>query len=423
MRYEQPRAVGFPEAAGELRAALVEATACRALSAGRLTADLSGGLDSTSLVLLTTRVADTEVLAVTHADATSRNEDVAYAQRAAAGRVNLKHAVIEDRDGLFFDDLLCAPATDQPFPDAARWRMRAAYQQVCVDYGSTTHLTGSGADTLLSVSPYYLADLAREGNVRALWEHALGRARLRRLPVHSVLNGAVRLSRTTHALGLQRLAEEITAGPVRPARRESPARLHWCTSSGARAWLTADARRYLARRACEAAEICHVMPAQTSRHRWLAELGEFGTYEAELRNQAQATGLPHHAPFRDNAVVRPALAVPIHERASTTVQKPLLGAALRDLVPDWLLTRRTKGAYDGNAYIGLRRNTPVLRELITNGRLAAEGWIDATAAVTELERLAIGVPGRLAALEALVATELWMHQHRRDGAPTGTTHG
>jgi asparagine synthase (glutamine-hydrolysing) len=230
--YERPRSMGFSEAAEELRTALVVATGARARSSHRLTADLSGGLDSTSLVVLATAATDAQVMAVTHADATSCNEDVTYARRAAAGRANLKHIVVQDGDGLFFDDLLAAPRTDQPFPDAARWRMRAAYQQVCVDHASTAHLTGSGADTLLSVSPYYLADLAREGDVRALWEHALARARLRRLPVRSVLTGAVRLSHTSHALGLRHLADEITAGPAHPTRQESLAR---CTGARPRA--------------------------------------------------------------------------------------------------------------------------------------------------------------------------------------------
>jgi asparagine synthase (glutamine-hydrolysing) len=273
------------------------------------------------------------------------------------------------------------------------------------------HLTGSGADTLLATSPSYLADLARSRDMSALMHHCLARARLRNLPVYAVIAAAVRLSRTTHAAALRHLAQDLATDPV-IARPEPPARLHWVMASGLRTWLTPEARRCLSLRAATAAERCTIPPSRTSSHRAWAELREFGTYEAELRNQAHALGLPHHAPYLDNAVVRAAMAVPATARASTTVQKPLLGAALHGLVPEWLLRRRTKGAYDGNAYAGLRRHTDVLRELLTRGELAAEGWIDASAACVELDRLAAGVPGRLAALEALVAAELWLHQHR-----------
>ncbi|MEU7488080.1 albusnodin/ikarugamycin family macrolactam cyclase [Streptomyces sp. NPDC042319] len=409
--YETPRILPFSDAAGELREALVTAVASRARAAGRLTADFSGGLDSTSLVLLAADAGEGDVLAVTDADATSVNEDVTYAQRAAAGRPGVRHALITDRGGLFFAELLNAPATDQPFPDAARWRMRAAYQRPCIVHGSDVHLTGSGADTLLATSPSYLADLARTRDTAALLHHCLARARLRHLPVYSVLAAAVRLSRTTHAEALRRLARDIATDPT-TARPAPPARLHWVMASGLRAWLTPDARRLLSLRAAGAAEQCTVRPGETSSHRAWAELREFGTYEAELRNQANALGLPHHAPYLDNAVVRAAMAVPVIARASTTVQKPLLGAALQGLVPDWLLQRRTKGAYDGNAYTGLRRNAHLLHELLGHSELAAEGWIDATAARTEVDRLAAGVPGRLAALESLITAELWLHQHR-----------
>ncbi|MDI3405947.1 albusnodin/ikarugamycin family macrolactam cyclase [Streptomyces cavernicola] len=410
-KYEEPRTVPFEAAAAELREALLTGIASRTQAAGKITADFSGGLDSTSLALLATGTAGAEVFAVTHADTTSRNEDVEYALRAAADQPGLRHELVSASDGLFFSELLGAPGTDQPFPDAARWRMRAAYQRPCTDHGSDLHLTGSGADTLLSASPFYLADLARERKVSDLMRHCLARARLRHLPTYAVAAGAAQLSRTTHARALQHLAYDLAARPGR-RRPESQARLHWIRASGASAWLTPDARRCLSLRAASAAEGCSIPSSETSRHRAWAELHEFGTYEAELRNQSHGVGLPHHAPFLDSAVVRAAMAIPVRERASTTAQKPLLGAALKGLVPDWLLARRTKGAYDGNAYTGLRRNVDVLRHLLAESRLAAEGWIDRAVAGVELERLAAGVPGNLAALEALITTELWLQRQR-----------
>ncbi|MEV0598499.1 albusnodin/ikarugamycin family macrolactam cyclase [Streptomyces sp. NPDC050315] len=423
--YEEPRLLSFTDAASELREALVTAVTSRARAAERLTADFSGGLDSTSLVLLAADTANTDVLAVTDADATSLNEDVNYAQRAAQGQRKVHHALVTDPEGLFFAELLAAPVTDQPFPDAARWRMRASYQRPCIEHRSDVHLTGSGADTLLAASPSYLADLVRLRDASVLLHHCLARARLRHFPVYAVVAAAVRLSRTTHSEALRHLARDIAAAPA-TARPEPPARLHWVMASGLRAWLTPEARRRLSLRATTAADHCTIHPRDTSIHRAWAELREFGTYEAELRNQAHALGLPHHAPYLDNAVVRAAMAIPTAARSSTTAQKPLLGAALQGLVPDWLLRRRTKGAYDGNAYAGIRRNADVLHDLLAQSELAAEGWIDASAARVELERLASGVPGRLAALEALVTAELWLHQHRSrpviDTAPEASAH-
>lgn len=407
--YEEQRRLPFEDAALELREALLEAVTYRVKTAERLTADFSGGLDSTSLALLA-HAAGADLLAVTHVDEASRNEDVQYAQRAARGKKNLRHVLVTDDEGLFFAGLPEAPHTDQPFPDAARWRLRAAHQRVCIEYGSDLHLGGSGADMLLSAPRTYLADLARERDLAALLRHSRAKARLRHRPLYAVAAEAIRLSRTPYSLTLQHLAGDIAAGRPQPAGQ-----VGWVRPSSVCAWLTPQARRHIALRAAEAAEIAEeaeVPAEEVSRHCARSELYEYGVYEAELRNQSHAMGLPHHAPFLDNQVVRAAMAVSVREHASLTVQKPLLGAALDGLVPFWLLARRTKGSYSGNACTGIRRHAAELRELITGGRLTAEGWLDGDAALRELERLAVGVPGRFAALEAVIAAELWIRQQR-----------
>ncbi|NGO70009.1 albusnodin/ikarugamycin family macrolactam cyclase [Streptomyces boncukensis] len=410
--YEPRRTVPFQQAAREFRESLVAAVQCRARSAWRLTADFSGGLDSTSVALLALRDG-AELFGVTHHPTSqSDNDDLYYARQAAAGQTGLTHREVRDERGLFFEDLHKAPPTDQPFPDAARWRMRYAYQRHCAEWGSDVHLTGSGGDTLLTASPFYLADLTRTGGSGRFARHCLLRARLRHFPVYTVAARALLTSRTSNAQALRRLARDLTTGaPVPPPHRASRESLGWMRLSAVRSWLTDAARDELSRRLLRAAEECAVPVCETSRHRYVAELHEFGSWEAELRTQAEGMGVPHHAPLLDSTVVRAALAVPVVGHASTVVQKPLLEAALHGLVPDWLLHRSTKGAYFGSAYTGLRRNADTVRELIASSRLAAEGWIDAGAALAEVDRLTAGAAGKWSALEALTTTEMWLAQH------------
>ncbi|MFE0059930.1 albusnodin/ikarugamycin family macrolactam cyclase [Streptomyces sp. NPDC059003] len=409
--YEQPRTLTFGEAASELREALLASVQARVRSGGRLTADFSGGLDSTSVALLALREG-AELFGVTHyPEGVSDNDDITYARRAAAGQGRFTHHVVDDESGLFFDDLASAPPTDQPFPDAARWRMRYTYQRRCAEHGTDVHLTGSGGDTLLTAAPYYLADLV---GTRLFLQHCVLRARLRHLPLRTVAARAVLTSRTSNADALRRMARDLTdAKPVPPPHKAAREALGWMRLSAARVWLTADARDHLADLLIQAARACAVPREQTSRHRHHAELNEFGTWEAELRTQAEGFGVPHHAPLLDSPVVRAALAVPLPAHASPAVQKPLLGAALDGLVPDWLLTRPTKGAYFGNAYTGLRRNAPAVRELLASSRLAAEGWIDTDAALEEVDRLTAGATGKWSALEAVITTEMWLAQLTR----------
>ncbi len=406
----QPREAAFGEAAEALREALVTAVERRAISVERVSADFSGGLDSTSIALLAAR-AGHEVFAVTRDDPTSRKDDVLFAERAAACDPLIRHVVVGgDDEALFFDRMDAAPRTDQPYTDAARWSLRHSYHRHVLAYGSQLHFTGSGGDTLLCASPSYLADLVKAGRFGLLLRHAVARARLRHVSVQSVLTAGVRLSHISYPQALRRLAADVQHPRRRWVHPSASRQLHWCGFSSFAAWLTADARDQLAQVVLLTAERVDLDSVPISTHRAWCELRKFGAYQAELTAALHATGLHAHAPFLDNAVVRACMSIPVHQRQSTTRQKPLLGAALRGLVPDFLLQRRTKGAYDGNAYAGIRRNAAQLHHMLADSQLVRAGIVDHDAVRRDLDRLIAGAPGRLASLETFVTTELWLAQ-------------
>ncbi|MFB6726348.1 albusnodin/ikarugamycin family macrolactam cyclase [Kribbella sp. NPDC056345] len=408
VRYEDEGPIAsFGDAVQDLRSALMTATAVRARSVERISADFSGGLDSTSLALLAART-EKRVLAATRDDPASRNDDIIYATRAAATTPNIEHLVVKNRThGLFFDRLLDGPRTDQPFSDAARWSMRSVLHQKVLEAGTDLHLTGSGGDAVLTAPSTYLADLVRPGWIPVLLRHASARARLRHWPVAKVVKEAVRLSRVDQRQGLHQLADAIEqARPDDDLRRTLA--LNWYSLLGVAGWLSPDARKDLAARARLGSEKQYPGGCKPSVRRSWDELREFGTYQAELTAQLQATGIPAQAPMLDNAVVRACMSIAPHQLQSIAVQKPLLEAALRGLVPDFLLRRPTKGSYTGNAYGGVRRNITTLRVLLDHSVLASHGLLDRAAAQRHLARISAGVPGRFASLEALIATELWL---------------
>lgn len=412
-RYEpEDETTTFAEAATRLRDALTTAIHARVDAAEHITADFSGGLDSTSIALLAARRTNRPLVAITHDDPASVNDDMPFARRAATTEPNIRHVTAPgEADHVFFDRMNQAPITDQPFSDAARWAMRTGLHRLITEHGSDIHFTGSGGDTLLSASPFYLADLVRPGRLSELRRHCLARARLRHLPTASVLAAAARLSRTTYAQALRQAAAAI-AHPQRTAKgTRQRLRLHWCAAAELAAWLTPTARQQMAATIFDAADrIPSDLP--TSRHRAWAEVREFGTYQAELTAQLHYVGIRAHAPFLDNTVVRACMAIDISERMSPIRQKPLLGAALRGLVPDFILDRTTKGAYDANAFTGIARNAPHLRDLIEDSYLADAGLIDTRLVGAELRRLVAGAPGRLASLESFITAELWIRQHQ-----------
>lgn len=377
----------FDDAADALREALVTAVSVRAARARRLSSDFSGGLDSTTLALLATR-AGHRVLAVTHEAPVIVNDDTEYAKRLAAGDDLLTH-VVAASGSLFFDNLETAPPTDQPLSDTARWAVHAGFRQPVRHYSTDVHLTGSGGDTLLSGGPQALACLALAGPVKSaeFVRLAAARARLRHLPVHAVVGSALALSRTSYEQSLDRLAAEIRRPSARPPGRSS---VGWVGHARMAAWLTPDTREHLA--AAITASVPHgEFEPPAVRTAW-NEVREFGTYQAELDAQAWAGGVPTCAPMLDNTVVRAAMSIPLQQRLSRTVQKPLLNAAFNGILPSLLLRRPTKGGYDGSGYAGI---------------------IDPQLVRDEIAALAAGVPGRMACLEAFIAADRWASSQDR----------
>jgi asparagine synthase (glutamine-hydrolysing) len=228
-------------------------------------------------------------------------------------------------------------------------------------------------------------------------------ARLRQLPVHSVVRSAIALYRTSYEQALDRLADTIRNPAARPTGR---AAMSWTGHGRMAAWLTDDARSQLAGTITTASVPDGDPVAPVQRAAW-NELREFGTYQAELDTTARAGGVPAHAVLLDNNVVRSAMSIPVAQRLSDDVQKPLLNAAFKDRLPALLLRRTTKGGYDGSGYAGVAANAAQLTEMARWSPLAAAGLIDAGPIREEIARMAAGAPGRMAMLEAFVAADLW----------------
>ncbi|MDA2809548.1 albusnodin/ikarugamycin family macrolactam cyclase [Nocardiopsis sp. RSe5-2] len=405
--YENETAVvDFGEAVDEFRDALSEAVEVRVREGGTVTCDLSGGLDSTTVTALATRFTD-KVVALTRVGPADRSDDFDYARHAAEELDGLVHETVGM--GRFFDHLETAPVTDQPCTDAPRWAIHQEAARRSSEVAAKAHLTGSGADTLLSPPPFSLAELWRLRRRRDFAAHVSAYARLRHLSVHSVARSAVRLARTSYGEGLRLLADQVEGADAgRGPKRGAASRFTWTGGTGAAALLTPSARREVAERLRTAAETTRVPRAEVAQRRAWTEAREYGAYQAELTTLQRAIGLPVHAPFLDGRVVRAALSIPSHQRADLRAQKPLLCAAMAGTVPQAVLQRTTKGAYDGIALAGLRANAPRLRAILTDSRLEQNGVVEGAAARAELDRLAAGAPGRFAALEAVIAFEMWI---------------
>ncbi|MFE2938487.1 asparagine synthase-related protein [Streptomyces sp. NPDC059255] len=407
-----PAALTLGEGARSVREALTTAVTRRAQATDRLTSDLSGGVDSSSVTCLA--VAERPVLAVTYTDARmAEDDDLLFAHRIAAEVGGITHRVVDARvegvrhfDGLDEPDAL--PLTDLPSMSLGVLSLLAARLAPAAAHDSGAHLTGRGGDNVLAAPSSHRVDAMLAGHRLMALRRVTDFARTCRIEPWRAWRQLTTTARTPYSRALQHLGDRFTK-PLPTAWRPAPVdALAWCSATASARWLTPAGRRAVAGlvtgRTPHSAG--HSSPGALHDRldlEWMA--GEHATFDAIARQQ---WGVPIHAPFLDTAVTTACLAIPTFERAQPRVYKPLARVALARLVPNWLLTRQTKTLFTTSVFDGLTANAPALRRILTTSRLAEAGLLDVHRATADLEAAIAGAPAPLADLHHLIVTELWL---------------
>ncbi|MFB9932169.1 asparagine synthase-related protein [Amycolatopsis halotolerans] len=379
-----------------VRTALAEA-----VHSGPGSADLSGGMDSTSLCFLAARQ-NPELLTFRWAEAEAGNDDAEFAARSIAALDRAEHVIVPQHDlpAVFADPDRLVDA-DEPYAftrSAARIRFSA---EAVAARGSELHLAGHGGDELFSPLPGYLHQLLRSRPITAL-SHVRAHAALRRWPLFGTMAGLLRPGNTAD---WWRQQAEHLSDPVSSARRPV---LGWGVAPlRAQPWITGDgldlARKALHRTANEA----RPLGRDPGEHQAMLVLRSAAAQYRLTAGLYAEAGVELRLPFFDDRVVEAVLRVRRHEHADPGRYKPLLAEAMRGIVPDVVLGRATKGEFGADIREGLRRNQTAILRLFEDSALAARGLLD-------LDRLraAVLAPQRdyrvVAALEPLIGCEMWL---------------
>ncbi|MFC0626468.1 asparagine synthase-related protein [Kribbella deserti] len=397
------------EAASATADALKDAVRVRVLHS-EVSADLSGGLDSTSLSFLAashrTGLTTTSWEAANPAD-----EDQVWASRAAQ-RLNGKHHVMSRQDAPgWFSDLDGHDELEGPFA-WIRTRGKLQYQaELLAAQGSKLHLTGHGGDELFTATQLFLPELMSHP-VRALPYIKAYRA-VHRWPALETF-AALRRSET-FAEWLRRAATTIDR-PIQEYLRKPD--FGWGIGYRMPDWATAAGIDAARRQLVRAAE---TDPQPMSPYRWvhalLQDVRLCGDTIRRVSRWTERSGVAWHAPMTDDAVIEAACSVRAYDVAMPDRYKPLLTEAMRGAVPDEFRGRRTKSEYSAEVYDGVRRMRGRLLEVCDDLQLARRGLVDAD----RLRDLVVRPPQSSFAFMPLISTlavEAWLRTvSRRETRP------
>jgi asparagine synthase (glutamine-hydrolysing) len=393
------------EAAPALRDALAAAVAARIPDRGALSADLSGGLDSTSLCFLAAQ-AGANLVTQHWIPRDEANDDTAWARRAAAMMPAAEHRFASpDSAPTWFDPESDNGGRRDPEGPLNWTRNRAHLEhqsRLRAADGSGTHLIGVGGDELFGLQSLYLWSLVRRQPLRTI--PVVRRAQLvNRWSLGSAIRGL--LDRSTFAESLRDMAAAIENPP---AARPGQAPQGWGSSAKLPPWATPQATGSVARQLRElAAAGQQPLDPDRLQHQMLQSVIRSGVAVRQLNSALGHLGVSWEAPLLDDRVLELALSIRVEDRVQRGAYKPVLTTALRGTVPDAILGRRSKGEFSAEMYQGLQRNLRALLELTGDLRLAELGLADPDVLRAELLK-PYPDPRHLKVFEATLAYENWL---------------
>lgn len=381
-----------------LRELFREAVCARLQTESPVLAELSGGLDSSSVVSMANHLIFSGVAKATRLTGVSyiwRNSLDEPFIREVESSCRIDGIHISTHDAPLISETQVGNAAPEMF-QPMRTHVATAARRI----GAKTMLTGQNGDLLMGNwfddSLQVAAPLRHLRIVEACGE-ALAWSKILRLPIYTILwrglRAALPSSLTTAAI------YAAPDGSFTPKSSETST----LPAVGGQA-TDFDPRRFFSDAWMQA-------PPERRKHfRWLLTL-------LELRSLQPPESLQHldyTHPFAHRPLVEFLLAVPADVLCRPGEPRKLMRSALSDLWPLKLRTRRSKGLFNAPWHEALR---PIANALLNAKRLhlVEQGFVDRSSMLKRLKSLANGLDCNEGQLRQIIVLELWLRNRAHDG--------
>lgn len=351
---------------------------------GATWAQLSGGLDSSTVVAIAQSVAGPgQGLAgtITLVDGLGNGDERRYSE-SVIRRYDLRNEQIRDY-WAWQDDGLAPPVTENPRPLYPFYARDRRTVELVTKAGGRVLLSGLGSDHYLTGNFNYITDLAFRGKVTAA--------------VREISRWSVN-SRES----FWHLAHRLLVNPALAVMRNGPR----SSVPGLPAWIDARfaSERSLAAKTFEAVEVS----------------GRPGNMFADSLARAVATipscvdrwpfgdDLEVRYPFLYRPLVEASLRLPPALRIRPEGTKWILREAMRGLLPEEVRTRPTKGTIDARIMWSLQRESSRLDVLLKDPILAQLGCVRPAELRREVDAARRGVSTNLIMLMSALSLETWL---------------
>lgn len=339
----------------------------------RVLADLSGGLDSSSVVSIACQLAENgdtsvplrDVISFVD-DSESRFDDTKY-QEAVVKRFGLNWHKFSISDRWYLQGIRDQDTYfDYPTPVLLWLNLLSGVMEYAAQHGVVTHLTGGGADNILFSMPIYLFDYIRSGRFGIAWKEISALSNSMSSPLLKIIGENI-LSPIKHSHALWH--------PKIPK------------------WINPE---FLQR--------THLKDRLTDRYRGLRGNPLFTQMNLNAicycldrpftygKHICEKFGISFRHPFMDLRLINFALQIPPDFKLQSKGSKYILRRAMKGILPDIVRLRTDGGIFSHFRRRGLVNEKDAFYELFTKNPIIAQlGFVDIKQWQEELARYRLGV--------------------------------
>jgi asparagine synthase (glutamine-hydrolysing) len=372
--------------ADRFRELLTEAVRLGAAGESGVWAQLSGGLDSSSIVAIAKGLGDQGVNidgTVTVVDSLGDGDERGYSDLVVDQCGLPNHQI---KDFWAWRDIDRVQVTDEPFQMYPFFARDARMRDLVSGAGGRIMLSGMGSDHYLVGTLDYISDLAAKGHVRTALREVLAWSMSERQ-------------------SFWRLTHQELIKPLLPFGRntvQAPAPPSWLQPQFAKR--------------CDQIHATRVAPGNRFATRTATALGSLpGVFERWPFNE----NIEMRYPFLYRPLVEFSLGLPVNERIRPGTTKWILREAMRGVVPEKIRTRSSKGAFDARILWSLTHERARIESLLKSPILGDLGCIDPIAFRKAVEGARTGIHVDSVTLFSALSLETWLSA--RAGSTQGIT--
>lgn len=407
----------FDQAASNVRDALITAVQTRLDRDPHMTADLSGGMDSSSLSFLAANYINPRPLNVFRETFTAMPDgDSEYVRRFLEinPQLNLRQRAHNDAPGFSYEEFesmrwtedLVSVIDTTPYIE----RNEKAYYELIDTAGSALHMNGSGGDEVVGTSVLYLTGLLAQREYSRFVHESIQWARIYNIAPTDFIATMAKLSGPHASRRALDIAVQTLESPQQsPDTEMLRLLLPWQPTLPIATWLTPGTRRNLIDIYKELRET-DIPPEGSLGDRvakqYIREASTSNALSNQLSNHYSRTS--PQSPFLDTDVVRAAFSIPSSLRGNPHVFKHLLTKALEDVIPPEVLARRSKGVYDYFFSESMRQSKPALLEIMRKSYLGDLDIINPNRVMEVIDGIDTASAVAVMSLDRIVSTEAWL---------------